>query len=308
MRRQKQINLPSLPQNWSSLTLSQFHTIEKIRGKFVSKDAYLTHCFLALTGLKPLRYAERWRAVIASIPLVGRFVAETGRKMADFTYFRSETDNNIIFSGIPRFTQYYRFKGLKNALFGYRFPMEDQELLYFQQKLKFLTENKIVRLNTNPVFQKRIGFKTYKSYYAKLADMAWLEYNQCSMFIERYIRTKETEFLDKFLAAFYKVGNPRKVHGKFTELEIHLILLFWNSCQQYFKASFPHLYKNSTGNISKDYMKEESEITVFLAKEAYMRPEDVREMRAYDALQYLETNAVLQEEKERQLNNIKLRR
>lgn len=301
--KKKRIDLPSLPQDWSSLTLKQFKAIEKIRGQFASTDAYLTHCFLALSGLIPLKYAERWRAVLGCIPLIRRFVKETGR-----TVLRIEEDYLGLGLPFPVLGQYYRFPGLWNALFGHRFMMEDHEVLFFQQKLRFLTEQENIRLNINPVYNKRIGFKTYASYYALLADMDWLDYNRCSMFIERYTRTKDISFLDSFLSAFYKVGNTRKVHGMFTELEIHLILLFWNNCQKYFKQSFPHLYKENSQNSSKDYMKEESEITVFLAKESYMKPDDVRGMRAYDALQYLETNAILIEEKERQLAKIKSHR
>ena len=301
--RKIRIDLPSLPQDWSSLTLRQFQMIESIRGKFSSTDAYLTHCFFALTGLKPLKYAERWRAVLGGIPLIGLLIKENGRGI-----YRMNEDYLGIEPPIPSFWQYYRFSGIWNALFGRRFRMEDQDVFYFQQRLNFLTERGDISLRSNPVYKKRIGLKNYTSYYSRLADMDWLDYNRCSMFIEQYIKTKNPSFLDNFLSAFYKIGNARKVRGKFSDMEIHLVLLFWNGCQQYFKKTFPHLYKENTKNSSKDYMKEESEITVFLSKEAHMKPDDVRGMRAFDALQYLETNAIICEQTEKQIKAIKSHR
>lgn len=299
----KEIHLPSLPKRWADLTMEQFIQIESLSGKFASPDAYLTHCFLLLTGLKPLRYAERWRRVLASIPLIGRLVEQTGR-----TLMRMDQDYLGLDIPMPIFGQYYRFSGIKNALFGDRFMIEDQEVSFFQKRLRFLLEREDIQLPSNPLSSKRLGRKWYKSYQPLLSDMSWQDYNVCAMYIELYSGSKDIAMLDKFLSAFYRVGDPERVHGKFTPMEIQVVLLFWNNCQRYFKRSFPHQYKESKKKLNKDYMKDESEMTVFLSKEAYTTPTEVREMRAYDALQYLEMNALAFEEKERQIQKMKSKR
>lgn len=298
MKKQK-IELPSLPGNWKALTLEQFKIIESIKGKFPSSEAYLTHCFLALTGLKPLRYAERWRSVLGVIPYISRLVKETGRVVVYETEEALGDKPDFIYG------QYYCFSGLKNFIFGKRFIIQDQEILFFLQNIKFLTEKDNIQLMSNPVKEKVIKGNTYKSHQALLSDMTWEDYNRCSMFIELYQEGKDIRYLNQFLSVMYDVGNPGIIQNEFSKLEIDLILLYWNESQKYFKRSFPHMFKEGKKRLNKDYMKEEAEITVFLGKEAYAKPEDIRGMRAYDALQYLEMNAVICEERERQLSKIK---
>lgn len=298
--KKKHIVLPSLPGNWRALTLEQFRKIEAIRGKFPSSDAYLTHCFLTLTGLKPLRYAERWRLLLGLIPGFSRFLKETGRVIID-----QEQDYLGLEKPILIYAQYYCFSGVKNLLFGKRFLIEDQEILSFQQNIKFLADKSSIQLTTNPVKDKVIKDRVYNSHQALLSDMIWHDYNRCLMFIELYLNSKNDNYLYQFLAVLYKIDDPNIVHGSFSELEINLILFFWNESQKYFKRCFPHMFKEGKKRLNKDYMKDEAELTVFLGKEAYTHPEDIRKMRAYDALQYLEMNAIICEERERQLNKLK---
>lgn len=298
MKKQK-IELPSLPGNWKALTLEQFKIIESIKGKFPSSEAYLTHCFLALTGLKPLKHAERWRSVLGAMPYISRFIKETGRVVVYETEDALGDKPDFIYG------QYYCFSGLKNFIFGKRFIIQDQEILFFLQNIKFLTEKDNIQLMSNPVKEKVIKGNTYKSHQALLSDMTWEDYNRCSMFIELYQEGKDIRYLNQFLSVMYDVGNPGIIQNEFSKLEIELILLYWNESQKYFKRSFPHMFKEGKKRLNKDYMKEEAEITVFLGKEAYAKPEDIRGMRAYDALQYLEMNAVICEERERQLSKIK---
>ena len=111
--------------------------------------------------------------------------------------------------------------------------------------------------------------------------------------------------MDKFLAVLYRAENIRNFGDYFTGLEKRLVLLFWDGTQQYFMRSFPHLFKKRKENLSKDYMKEEASITVFLGKESFSTPNVAREMLVYDALEYLEMNAVLYEAKEREIQKMK---
>ncbi len=296
----KTVNLPALPSNWNYLTLDQFKKIEKIRGNFVSEDSYLTHCFLELEGLKPLRYAERWREALAVLPFLGRFVWETGRQIADVHENPGDEGKPLII-----WKQCYSFKGFWLRIFGPRFFVEDQEILSFQEKLNYLLKPESISLKSNPVREKRIGLKTYRSYQTLLSDMSWLSYNKCSMFIKLYSQTKNESYLNKFLSILYKAENVKHFERKFSVFEKRLVLLFWDGTQSYFLQSFPHLFKKRTETLSKDFMKEESAITVFLGKESFSKPEDVRDMMVFDALQYLELNAVLCEEKERQIQRMK---
>ncbi|WP_195373010.1 hypothetical protein [Parabacteroides leei] len=298
--KKRHITLPSLPGNWKALTLDQFKKIEAIRGKFASSDAYLTHCFIILTGLRPLRYAERWRLLLGLIPILSRFIKETGRLVIDH-----EQDYLGLEKPVLIYAQYYCFSGIKNLLFGKRFIIQDQEILSFQQNIKFLADKSSIQLTSNPVKEKIINNKVYFCHQALLSDMTWHDYNRCSMFIELYLNSKNVNYLEQFIAVLYKMDDPSIVHGNFSELEINLILLYWNDSQKYFKKSFPHMFKEGKKQLNKDYMKNEAELTVFLGKEAYTRPEDIRKMRAYDALQYLEMNAIICEEKERQIKKMK---
>lgn len=297
--KKKTIQLPSIPVSWKAVSLEQFKAIDGVKGTFRSQEAWLTYCFLALTGLKPLRYKEAWRALLSSVPILGRFVKETGRVIVG-----TDTDFDgtlLLLSG-----QYYCFSGFLNFWFGRRFLMQDQELLSFIERLRFLTDKDEADFVVNPVTEKEIGGVLYKTHQALLSDMTWEDYNRCSMFIELYASGKEIRHLDKFLSVIYKIDRVENVRSYFTQLEINLILTYWNNSQKYFKRSFPHMFKSgSKEEKSRDYMKKEAEITVFLGKEAYSSPEEVRKMRAYDALQYLEMNAIIYEERERQIKQMK---
>lgn len=308
------INLPSLPVGWNAMTLEQLRIIEEIGGKFASTEAYLANCFLELERLKPLRYAQRWRSLLSCIPLIGRLVAETGRQVADILEGYGEDGGPIII-----WKQCYRFKGFWNALFGIRFFMEDQEVLSFQQKIKFLAERNDISISTNPVNYKRIGLRTYRSYYTNLADMPWIHYRLCCMHIQNYTVTHQSIYLDKFLSVLYvpegrisrminriKRNEPPADFSKyFSSLEINLVLIFWNSTQQYYKNCFKHLFTNKGGQKARDFMKEEAEITVFLSKEIGTTPDNAQNLEVFYALQYLEDNAVLQEEKKKEIERIK---
>ena len=310
----KTIKLPSLPDRWGLMMLDQFRTVEEIRGKFASSDAYLAHCFLALEGLKPLRYAERWRSALSLIPFAGRFIAETGRQVADVHEGGAGEDGPFII-----WTQCYRFKGLWNALAGRRFFMEDQEVLYFQKKLEFLTKPEKIYLSTNPVARKKVGMRTYRSYFTNLSDMPWFHYRLCCMHIQNYISTRQDSYLDKFLSTLYipegrtsrlinritAQTHPDGFSKHFSPLEINLILIFWNSTQLYFRNSFKHLFNGKSKQKTRDFMKEEAEITVFLSKEIGTIPEKTQDIEAFYALQYLEDNAVIQEEKKKEIEKMK---
>lgn len=313
-KKGKEINLRSLPSGWDTMTLEQFKIIEDIHGKYPSTEAYLANCFLALEGLKPLRHAEKWRTLLGSMPLFGRYVADTGRQIA-------HVYEDILQPGQPfiLWKQCYSFKGFWNSVLGKRFFMEDQELLSFQKSITFLTNRDDMYMTTNPVCKKKIGLCTYRSYYTKLADISWHEYRLCCMHIQNYTSTRQYYHLNAFLSTLYKpegwinsvkrflTGKTHPVNfiKKFSPLQINLILLFWNSTQQYYKKCFKHLYTNKEEKINRDFLKEEIEITVFLSKEINTTPDDTQKINALYALQYLEDNAILQEEKKKELDRIK---
>lgn len=321
MRRNKnkvtRINLPSLPNGWNTMTLEQLRVIEKISGKFSSPEAYLTNCFLELEQLKPLRYAQRWRSMLSLIPFIGRFMIETGRQVVDIHAGEGVNEKNFI-----TWKRCYRFKGFWNALFGRRFFMEDQEILSFQQKIKFLIERENIYLVTNPVSNKKIGLRKYRSYYTNLADMPWIKYRLCCMHIQNYMDTRQRAYLDKFLSVLYVPDgriccmidritgglSPIGFSKYFTVLEINLILIFWNSTQQYYKKCFKHLFSKKGEQKTRDFMKEETEITVFLSKEIGTTPDNAQKLEAFYALQYLEDNAIQQEEKKREIDKMKRKR
>lgn len=131
-KKAKKINLPVLPGGWNAMTLEQFRLVEDVHGKFASTEAYLANCFMVLEGLKPLRHAERWRPFLSGIPFIKRFVAETGRQVANIYEGNALSGETLI-----TWKQCYRFNGFWNALFGTRFFMEDQEVLSFQKNLIF---------------------------------------------------------------------------------------------------------------------------------------------------------------------------
>lgn len=282
--KKRQIELKSLPANWNALTLTQWKLLDGIRGRFVSKEGYLTKCFLALEGLAPLLYAERWRSFLSHIPIARNYLRMTGRQI-------DEIKEDYLQIGAPFYAwkQCYRFKGFRNALFGDRFWMTDEELHAFMLRLDFL--NTPPRLIVNPVSRKRIGFRTYTSYYTKLADMPWIDYNKCNMYYEQYMMTKRPVFLEQFLCVLYKIKDPKRVKGAFSEFEVRLILLFWEGVHQSFSADFPNLFKSKKKDKKAvDYLKSESEITVFISKLASTTPDNSRKILVYDVFQYLEQN------------------
>lgn len=311
------IDLPSLPGRWADMTWEQLRIIEEVSGNFASEAAYLAHCFIGLERLKPLRYAERWRSMLSRIPLLGHFVAETGRQVADLLEGGGGTGPAMIV-----WEQCYRFKGFRNALFGRRFFMEDQEVLSFQKRLEFLLDRKEIYMPANPVSRKRIGIRTFRSHFTHLADMSWIHYRLCCMHIQNYTATKDTSHLDKFLSVLYlpegRISrwmsritgktHPDRMSRYFSPLELNVVLIFWNSTQQYYRNSFRHLFNDKAGKKTRDFMKEEAEITVFLSKEIGTVPEKAQNLEAFYALQYLEDNAILQEEKKREIERLKRKR
>ncbi|MDR1982093.1 MAG: hypothetical protein LBQ39_10835 [Tannerellaceae bacterium] len=293
--KQKIIALPSLPKNWNGLSVSQWRILKDMDGKYVSEEAYLAKVFLTFCGLVPLLYAERWRSFLAAIPLMGRFVRMTGRQVIG-----SET-------GVLQWQQVYRFKGWRNKLWGVRFWMEDEEVVCFKDGLKFLLTEKSV--GRNPIESIRWKGETYHSPETYLSNMKWLTYNTCNMCLTAYRKTKKKEHLYLFITVLY--GMDKKAASAIPRLldpfQISLIELFWDGCQQYFAKSFKHLFSKSKDetNPNSDYLKEEAEITVFVGKQSFQSPDLVREMKTFDALEYLEQNAILIDAKKRELNKIK---
>lgn len=280
----KQLELKGLPANWNGLSLDQWKKLDAIRGEFASDTAYITHCFLALEGMKPLLYAERWRSILSGIPFVRRFVRMTGRQVEDI-------HEDYLQTGAPCYVwrQCYRFRGFWNSMFGVRFWLRDEELYAFTKRLEYL--NTPVRLIANPVGRKRIRWRNYTSYYTKLADMPWIDYNKCNMYYEQYAKTKRPVFLEQFLCILYKISDPKLVKNAFSEFEIKLILLFWEGVHQSFSTDFPRLFKGKKKEKKAvDYMKSESEITVFISKLASTTPDNSRKILVYDVFQYLDQN------------------
>ena len=299
----KTIELKSMPKSWNEVSMSQFRILEGMKKKYKSKEAYLIYCFLYFQGLKPTLYASVWKEILSRIPVLNHFVLMDGRKV-DFL----EHDFLHIGTAIPLWKQCYRYKGIREFLFGKRFWLQDQELLSFAKKIEFLTENCII--TANPVAEKKLGRKVFKSYYTLLADIPWLEYNKCCMFYERFISTKNKVFFWKFMCVLYQMDSPEQAESCFDELEINVVLRFWEGCQNYFSKCFPHLFKKvnkKTEKSTNDAMKRESEITVFLSKQAYLGPDAVRKMLAYDALEYMEQNAVDCEQRRNEMEKLKRR-
>ncbi|MDR1919902.1 MAG: hypothetical protein LBQ65_09700 [Tannerellaceae bacterium] len=293
--KQKTIALPSLPKTWNGLSVSQWQILKDLDGKYASEEAYLAKVFLAFCGLVPLLYAERWRSFLASLPLLGRFVRMTGRQVID-----SE-------AGFLRWKQIYRFKGWRNRLWGVRFWMDDEEVVCFKDGLKFLLKEKSI--GRNPVESIRWKGQTYHSPETYLSNMKWLTYNTCNMCLAAYRRTKNREHLYRFITVLY--GMDKKAASAIPRLldpfQIGLIELFWDGCQQYYAKSFKHLFSKSKNETTQnpDYLKEEAEITVFVGKQSFQSPDQAREMKVFDALEYLEQNATQVEAQMRELNKIR---
>lgn len=293
-----------MPENWDQVTVEQFRILERLSGKYASNKAYLTYCFIEMQGLKPLLYSSPRKEIMAKIPFFRNFVRMDGR-VIDEVY----EDYLQIGEPLPVYKQCYRRKGFKEFLFGERVWIRDDTVLAMLKTLEFM--EKPIRLNKNPIPYKIIDGKNYNSRYTRLSDMNWLDYNRCCMFIEEYARHKEPEMLYNFIACLYSIGNTDKVKQHFDELECKLILMFWEGCQQYYKKCFPHIFKGGNEQKKravKDYLKDEAELTVFLSKQAYAKPEEVRSMLVFDALQYLELNARDCEEREKEIAKIKRHR
>lgn len=298
----KTVELKKMPSNWNAVTMEQFRILEQMKARYASKEAYLTYCFIYFQGLKPLLYSSRWKEILSQISFLRRFIRMDGRRIQNIY-----SDYLGVGEPIVVWEQCYRYNGWKNLWKGDRFWMEDQQLLSFLRPLEYLTTP--IQLAVNPIPQKTINDRIYTSAYTRLADMSWLDYNKCSMHIEQYVKTKQTKHLYNFIACLYKIGDPDIVQENFDTMELYLIQIFWQGCQTYFKKCFPHLFSvNEKKQKQKDYLKEESEISVFLSKQAYSKPDEVREMLVFDALEYLEQNAKECEERQREIDKIKSRR
>ncbi len=295
------VNLKELPSGWNDCSLKELQQINTLQGKYRSKEAYLTHCLFALLGIVPLCYNRRWREFLSLIPLFGRLIRQNGRQI-DTVY------DDFLGIGEP-FISYksrYRRRGFWNFLFGRRFWISDDMILSMAKQLEWL--NTPPNFITNPIAEKKICMIRYRSVDTRFADMPWYRYNQCCTFIEVYERTHSREYLNRFIASLYNIEKPEKVEGNFSEFEIGLIIIFWNSVQKNLMNTFPRLYKSKKKSDTPkktDYMKNAAQITVFLAKQSNSLPKDVQEMETFYALEYMERNAEEVEERERQMRNIK---
>lgn len=73
-------------------------------------------------------------------------------------------------------------------------------------------------------------------------------------------------------------------------------------------STFPHIFskrKKGAKEKSSDYMKNEAQITVFLAKQSGALPKEVQDMEAFYALEYMEANAIENEEHEKRMASIR---
>lgn len=300
----KEIRLKSIPGNWAECSLEELQKLDDIKGKFPSEAVYQTYCFLELTNLVPLVYAERWRAILGSIPFIRQFVKKTGRKLD-----KIEEDYLGMAAPFITYKSCYRLRGWRHKLFGRRFWIKDRQIAAWLKELTWLNGKPFFL--TNPVTKKSIAGKIYTSSFTRLADMSWADYSRCSMYWELYHKTKQSGYLEKFIAILYKVEDPKIIRGKFSPLETMLIQIFWNSVQHNYMKTFPHLFK-SGGKESKkghtDYMKNEAQITVFLAKQANALPREVQDMEAFYALEYMERNAEEVEAHEKEIIRIKHKR
>ena len=301
MNKKKEINLTGLPRNWSDCTIVELLKINKIKGQYKSKESYLTYCLMSLLGITPLCYKSRWKNILGQIPFIKRFLSKDGREI-------SAIDNDYLQLGAP-FISYrscYCFSGLKNFLFGKRFWIEDQEIHYWLKNLEWL--NNPPFFLKNPVDKKKIGRKTYYSSFTRLADMCWNDYSKCCMYVELFEKTNDKFYLYKFISTLYKIDDDVTVSKYFTAFETQLILIFWSSVQKNYMSTFPHIFskrKKGAKEKSSDYMKNEAQITVFLAKQSGALPKEVQDMEAFYALEYMEANAIENEEHEKRMASIR---
>lgn len=289
--KQKVVELPSPPKKWEDLTLEQWKVYHKLTGKYASDTAFLAKAFLLLCGLKPLLYAERWRMLLSRIPFIGRYVRMTGRQVI------SADEDHI------RWKQFYRLKKT-----GQRFWMEDEEVLSFQKSIEFMTTEPVI--THNPVEHLRILWRKFPTHKRRLSDMNWATYNTCNAYVSSYFQTKDKSFLYQFIRVLYRI--PVKfipyISKSVNTWQLQLILLFWNGCQKDFAKQFRRLFKEGKKNNQskkKDYLVQESEISVFIGKESHLPPEGVRNMLVWDALTYLDQNARKLETEEKQLAKLK---
>lgn len=306
-QKKNTIELPSPPKKWDDLTLEQWKIYHDLSGKYPSDTAFLAKTFLLFCGLKPLLYAERWRAVAARLPFIGWRVRMTGRQLVSMDAF-----------GFIRWKQYYRLVQKRRTLFSFllspfstSFWMEDEEVMDFQRSIEFMTTEPAI--SRNPVETLRIRGREYRSHKRRLSDMTWMAYNTCNAYISGYYQTKNKELLYQFIATLYRIPGMDipSIQKAVPEWQMQLILLFWDGCQKDFARQFRRLFKEGKkkGNAKrKDYLVDESEITAFLGKESSLPPDGVRNMLVWDALTYLDQNAREVEAKEKQLNKMRSRR
>jgi len=309
-KKQRVIELPSPPKKWEDMTLAQWKIYYDLAGKHPSDTAFMAKAFLLFCGLKPLLYAERWRSILAKLPFIGRFVRMTGRQVAGVN------------EGHIRWRQYYRLqKGRSNKFsifnwlrpifdfqFSISFWLEDEEVMSFQKAIEFLTTDPAITIN--PVETIVVRGNVYHSHKRRLSDMVWVTYNTCNALIDGYHQTKNKNLLYQFVANLYRIPGMDIPYIKKTapDWQLQLILLFWDGCQKDFARNFKRLFKEAKKNKQpkrKDYLVDESEITVFLGRESHLPPEGVRGMLVWDALTYLDQNARKVEAEEKQLLKMK---
>lgn len=290
-QQERTVELPSLPRRWDDMTLAQWKIYYDLAGKYPSDAAFLAKAFLLFCGLKPVLYAERWRWLLSRMPFIRPFVRMTGRQVVG------------IGDGHIRWKQYY-------IMGSVRFWMMDEEVMAFQKAIVFLTTAPVVM--NNPVSQITIRGRQYQSHKRRLSDMTWASYQTCNAYISSYYQTKNQDSLYLFVGVLYRVPGMDIPYIKKTvsEWQLRLILMFWDGCQKSFADKFKRLFKkNKADNKSKtkDYLADESEITVFIGKESHLSPEGVRQMLTWDALTYLDQHAREVEAKEKQLSKMKKR-
>ncbi|MDR1341549.1 MAG: hypothetical protein LBK58_16095 [Prevotellaceae bacterium] len=278
------------PKNWNQLDLHQWHIIQSLQGKYTSRESYLAKAFVLLCGLKPLPYAERWREVLSSFPIVGQWVRCTGRQV----YGRS--------GDVLLWRQYYQIS-------RDRVWIADEDIRAFTKGVEWLAKERI--LTHNPVRTVTIGDKMYHSPKRRLSDLTWERYNLAKAALELYDKSKNILLLHHFVAALYGIDEAdiTKIPGAVSEFEISLMTFYWDGCHYDLAKSFPHLFKTAEkkdeNKKQADYLKSETEITVFISKQSFSKPDEVRGMNVRDAFEYLEQQMTETELHRKELNRVK---
>lgn len=291
MAKTIEIKLPSPPKGWHELTYKQWRLLHSIHGKYASEEAYLSKAFLLLLGLTPLLYAEWWKRLLSCIPLFRKRLRQTGRQVVSV-----EPD-------------YIRWKQLYRMKDGTHFWMEDEEVMAFKESIRFVMKDPFTL--KNPVQNIRIGRKMYQSMNTKLSDMEWIEYNICTARLTSYRESNNSQYIYLFICKLYRISDSKinKLKSSIDEIDIFLILLFWESCQKYFAKNYKHMFKKESPEKKKEKQEDpfihEAEVTVFLAKEAFISTDKVRKMLTIDALTYLEQNAQEIEIKKKSIQSMK---